>query len=136
VYLLIWLPVVVLSVLSIFGINALLDGLGLELRYEWLGWAFALLPPFLCGAWCYRAFGGYLQQKRTAGTIAQGHLRRSAALYAIAAILGTFVLRGLSRPEEGFGLVAPAFVWPLMATLGGILGDRLIPLRSVPQSRV
>lgn len=120
-YLLIWLPVAILSILVTFGFLQLL---GVVVRVDWpqwLGWPLSLLQPFVFGALCYRAFGRWRQSRGNLPAVVPGHLRRSASLYLIAIALGLFVLS--NRSDKGFGLVAPLFVWPLMATLGGIVGD-------------
>jgi hypothetical protein len=57
-----------------------------------------------------------------------GHLRRAAPLYVISGLLGAVIAANHSDP--GFGLVAQLFVWPVLVTLGGILGDRLAGMRS------
>lgn len=127
-YALIWLPVAILGCLVTLLTISLVNALNLKYLPDWVGLALNLVPGFGVGVWSYYSFARR-QQRRTAVTVPPaGHLRRAAPLYVISGFLGAVIVANYRDP--GFGLVAQLFVWPLMVTLGGILGDRLAGIRS------
>jgi hypothetical protein len=92
------------------------------------------LPDWVVGRWMRiplnlipAAFAGYVVYRVPVENAQAGaregdpHLFRSAPLYVGIVLAGVWIVHGIGLP--GFGLVAPAFMWPLGAFLGGVFAD-------------
>jgi len=127
-YAMIWLPVAILGCLVTLLAISLVNALNMKYLPDWVGLALNLVPGFGVGVWSYHRFARRQQRRTTITAPPTGHLRRAAPLYVITGLLGAVIAANYSDP--GFGLVAQLFVWPLMVTLGGILGDAVVGRRS------
>lgn len=122
-YLLIWFPVAFLGGLLTVMVLALATYLELKGLPDGIVWLLNVVPAFIWGVWCYFRAGTHARVRATRASPRPGHLRRAMSLYLIAAALAIVIAANWSDP--GFGLAAQLFVWPLMVTVGGILGDAL-----------
>jgi hypothetical protein len=121
IYALIWAPVLALGSAATFAVLALANLIGMRSLPEALEVVLSVLlnvlPPFVVGAASYFVLD---RSRMTKGTTL---LARVGPLCLVGAAL--MVLIALNWNSPGFGLVAQLFVWPLMAALGGVLGDLL-----------
>jgi hypothetical protein len=124
----IWLPVAMLGCLVTLLTISLVNALNMKYLPDWVIWALNLVPAFGVGVWGYGSFARRQTRREAATAPTTGHLGRAAPLYVISGLLGAVIAANYRDP--GFGLVAQLVVWPLMVTLGGILGDRLAGMRS------
>jgi hypothetical protein len=123
----IWLPVAMLGCLASLLAISVVNVLNWKTFPDWIGVVVNLVPAFICGVWCYYRFARRQERRSAVAGRTIGHLARAAPLYAISVMLGAVIVANYSEP--GFGLVAQLFVWPLMATVGGILGVALAGVR-------
>lgn len=123
-YLLIWVPVAILGCVASFSVLSLSNALDLRYLPYWIVMAMNLVPAFVCGVGCYYLAGRPERASQRSSANPAGHFLRAAPLYLIIALLIAFIVANNS--DKSFGLVAQLFIWPLFATLGGIVGDLLV----------
>ena len=126
-YVLIWIPVAVLGCFASFGVLTLSNVLDLRYLPDWIVLAMNILPAFVSGAGCYYVAGRRERVSEGASTPPTKHLLRAWPLYLISGLLITYIWS--ERSDKSFGLWAQLVVWPLAATLGGIVGDLLVGAR-------
>ena len=121
IYALIWAPVLALGSAAAFAGLALANLVDTrsfpEVLDEVLVVLLNVLPAFAVGAASYFVLG---RSRMAEGAT---RLARVGPLCLVGAALGVLIVQNWNSP--GFGLVAQLFVWPLMAALGGVLGDLL-----------
>jgi hypothetical protein len=122
-YLLIWIPVAVLGGVASFSVLSLSNALDLRYLPNWIVLAMNLVPAFLCGVGCYYVAARLERVREGSSAAPTKHFLRSLPLYLISGLLIAYIWS--ERSDKSFGLWAQLVVWPLAATLGGILGDLL-----------
>jgi hypothetical protein len=128
-YLFIWLPVVILGCLASFVTISLANALNLRYLPIWVVMLLNLVPAFSCGVWCYYRDARRARSRADLAAPSPGHFGRAAPLYIISGVLVAYIVA--NNGDREFGLVAQFVVWPLMVTVGGILGDALVGSGSV-----
>jgi hypothetical protein len=122
-YLLIWIPAAMLGSVASFSVLSLSNTLDLRYLPYWVELAMNFVPAFVSGVGCYYFAARLWRPEHGSSATSAGHFLRAVPLYLIGAFL--IALLWSSRLERDIGLWAQFAIWPLAATLGGVVGDLL-----------
>lgn len=93
---------------------------GTKFSPPWTGVVINTVPAFVTGFAVFFLLVRWLFTPRLRRPILT-HFVRASPLYVVAGLLLAIILKSWRSPD--FGLVAQLFVWPLVALVGGALGD-------------